>query len=55
VPDTLVAHIFTPFFTTKKQGGGIGLAMVRQLIHGNGGTVRYAKSVSAGARFIISF
>lgn len=55
VPDTLVAHIFTPFFTTKKQGGGIGLAMVRQLIHGNGGTVRYAKSVSAGARFVISF
>ena len=55
VPDTLAAHIFTPFFTTKKQGGGIGLAMVRQLIHGNGGTVRYAKSVGAGARFIISF
>jgi C4-dicarboxylate-specific signal transduction histidine kinase len=55
VPDALVAHIFTPFFTTKKQGGGIGLAMVRQLIHGNGGSVRYAKSVSAGARFIVSF
>ena len=55
VPDTLIAHIFTPFFTTKKQGGGIGLAMVRHLIHGNGGTVRYAKSVSAGARFIITF
>jgi signal transduction histidine kinase len=55
VPDALVAHIFTPFFTTRKQGGGIGLAMVRQLIHGNGGTVRYAKSVSAGARFIVSF
>ena len=55
VPDALVAHIFTPFFTTKKQGGGIGLAMVRQLIHGNGGTVRYAKSVSAGARFVITF
>ncbi|MES3025731.1 MAG: ATP-binding protein [Pseudomonadota bacterium] len=55
VPDALVAHIFTPFFTTKKQGGGIGLAMVRQLIHANGGTVRYAKSLSAGARFIITF
>ena len=55
VPDALAAHIFTPFFTTKKQGGGIGLAMVRQLIHGNGGTVRYAKSVSAGARFVVSF
>jgi signal transduction histidine kinase len=55
VPDDLVAHIFTPFFTTRKQGSGIGLAMVRQLVHGNGGTVRYAKSVSAGARFVISF
>ena len=55
VADAVAAHIFTPFFTTKKQGGGIGLAMVRQLIHGNGGTVRYARSVSAGARFIISF
>ena len=55
VPDALVAHIFTPFFTTRKQGGGIGLAMVRHLIHENGGAVRYAKSVGQGARFIISF
>jgi C4-dicarboxylate-specific signal transduction histidine kinase len=55
VPAALVPHIFTPFFTTKKQGGGIGLAMVRQLIHGNGGTVRYARSVSDGARFVITF
>lgn len=55
VPDALVAHIFTPFFSTKKQGGGIGLAMVRHLIHGNGGTVRYAKSVSPGARFVVTF
>lgn len=55
IPDELVKHIFTPFFTTKKNGSGIGLAMVRQLVHGNGGTVRYAKSVSAGARFLISF
>ncbi|WP_306391731.1 sensor histidine kinase [Telluria beijingensis] len=50
-----VAHIFTPFYTTKKQGGGIGLAMVRQLVHANGGTVRYAKSVGKGARFVIGF
>jgi signal transduction histidine kinase len=55
VPPELVSHIFTPFFTTKKQGGGIGLAMVRHLVHGNGGTVRYARPVGQGARFVISF
>lgn len=55
VPLELVKHIFTPFFTTKKQGGGIGLAMVRHLVHENGGTVRYARPAGAGARFIISF
>jgi signal transduction histidine kinase len=55
VPEGLAAHIFTPFFTTKKQGGGIGLAMVRHLIHENGGTVRHARSVGQGARFVITF
>lgn len=55
VPDELAAHIFTPFFSTKKHGSGIGLAMVRQLVHGNGGTVRYARPVGAGARFVIAF
>ena len=55
VPDELLADIFTPFFTTKPQGSGIGLALVRQLIHRNGGTVRYAKSVGGGARFVLAF
>ena len=55
VPEDVAAHIFTPFFTTRKQGGGIGLAMVRHLVHANGGTVRYARPVGKGARFIISF
>ncbi|MTV51405.1 sensor histidine kinase [Pseudoduganella buxea] len=55
VPDDMAPHIFTPFFSTKKQGRGIGLAMVRQLVHGNGGTVRHARAVTRGARFIVSF
>jgi len=55
VPQDLAAQVFTPFFSTKKQGRGIGLAMVRHLVHANGGMVRYAKPVGAGARFIITF
>ena len=55
VPDHLAGDIFTPFFSTKSKGSGIGLAMVRQLVHRNGGTVRYAKAVGSGARFIVTF
>ena len=55
VPDELVADIFTPFFSTKSKGSGIGLAMVRQLIARNGGAVRYAKSIGSGARFVVTF
>jgi len=55
VPDDVAGDIFTPFFSTKGRGTGIGLAMVRQLVHRNGGAVRHAKSVGAGARFVITF
>ena len=55
VPDNLMAHLVTPFFTGKINVCGIGLAMGRQLVHGKGGTVRYAKSVGGGARFILTF
>jgi C4-dicarboxylate-specific signal transduction histidine kinase len=55
VPDDLAAHIFTPFFSTKKQGRGIGLALVRQLVHANGGMVRHARPVGGGARFVLTF
>ncbi len=55
MPEHLLADIFTPFFSTKSKGSGIGLAMVRQLVHRNGGTVRYAKAVGGGARFVITF
>lgn len=55
VPDELIADIFTPFFSTREKGSGIGLAMVRQLVHRNGGAVRYARSVGGGARFVVTF
>jgi signal transduction histidine kinase len=55
ISDAVAADMFTPFFSTKKQGGGIGLAMVRQLIQLNGGTVRHVRPVNDGAHFIITF
>ncbi|MDR7335781.1 ATP-binding protein [Roseateles asaccharophilus] len=51
----LEGQIFTPFFTTREGGSGIGLAVVRQLVHGLGGTVRHAKRPGGGACFVLTF
>jgi nitrogen fixation/metabolism regulation signal transduction histidine kinase len=32
IPETIIDHIFTPFFTTRKGGSGIGLSLVRQIM-----------------------
>ncbi|UTH75040.1 PAS domain-containing sensor histidine kinase [Chromobacterium sp. IIBBL 290-4] len=55
VPDELIEQIFTPFYSTKAKGRGIGLALVRQLVNSNGGTVRYARKLNGGARLILTF
>jgi len=51
----LEARIFTPFFTTREGGSGVGLAVVRQLVHGLGGTVRHARRPGGGACFVLTF
>ncbi|MBV8033936.1 ATP-binding protein [Roseateles sp.] len=51
----LEGRIFTPFFTTRAGGSGVGLAVVRQLVHGLGGTVRHAKRPGGGACFVLTF
>jgi signal transduction histidine kinase len=51
----LERQIFMPFFTTREGGNGIGLTVVRQLMYGMGGRVRYARSLEGGAMFVLIF
>lgn len=39
IPDDIAAHIFIPFFTTKKEGSGIGLSLSRQIMRVSGGAL----------------
>jgi len=39
IPRDVQERIFEPFFSTKPQGSGLGLALVRRVISGAGGTV----------------
>ena len=43
-----MAHIFEPFFSTKKQGTGLGLAMVRGILTQHAGTVEIRSTVGMG-------
>ena len=44
VPEESQAHLFEPFFTTRAQGTGLGLAVARQSIEDIGGTLIYRAS-----------
>ena len=48
--ESVLAHIFDPFFSTKEHGTGLGLTMVRQIIESFGGQVKASSQPQQGTR-----
>ena len=48
------ASIFTPFFTTKSRGIGLGLAVTRRVIEAHGGTISVQSTPSVGTSFTVT-
>lgn len=48
-----MAHVFTPFHTTKADGSGLGLFLVQRIVNGHGGVVRVKSTPGQGSEFII--
>ncbi len=46
-------QLFTPFFTTKERGSGLGLATVQRIVDTHGGSVTVESSPGQGARFVV--
>ena len=55
VPSEIGQRVFEPYFTTKDDGTGLGLALVRQTFEAHGGTIRLEDTPGGGATFTIVF
>jgi two-component system sensor histidine kinase HydH len=54
VPEDIRQKIFLPFYTTKEEGIGFGLALVQKIIVSHGGTIHVNTGSGHGAVFVIS-
>ena len=53
IPAADLERIFIPFFTTKSQGHGIGLALAHRVITEHGGTLTASNVAEGGAEFMV--
>ncbi|RJQ48610.1 MAG: PAS domain S-box protein [Nitrospiraceae bacterium] len=53
IPDDIKNKIFLPFYSTKPQGIGFGLALVQKIIVSHGGSIEVASKEGEGTQFTI--
>ena len=53
IPEEVMPRLFSPFFTTKPEGNGLGLAEVQKVIQAHGGTIDVASIIDKGTVFTI--
>ena len=55
IPVSSQEQIFIPFFTTKKEGSGIGLSISRQIMRNHTGSIELLRSDAASTVFKLRF
>jgi len=55
LPDEVRAHLFTPFFSTKKNGRGLGLTLAHEILTQHGCEFALDNHPQGGAEFTIRF
>ncbi len=54
IPSQQVEHIFEAFYTTRRGGTGLGLAVARSVARAHGGELRWVAQEGPGARFVLT-
>ena len=55
IDEEALSKIFIPFFTTKKQGSGIGLSLSKQIMRKHGGAINVKSVMNEGTEFTLRF
>lgn len=53
IPEHHINKLFTPFFTTKEQGTGLGLALVKKVVDEHQGNIQVESTENIGTTFTI--
>jgi two-component system sensor histidine kinase PilS (NtrC family) len=54
IPDEDLPHIFEPFYSTKAEGSGIGLALVYRVLQDHGGHIEARSRLGEGTTFTLT-
>lgn len=55
IEEDALKKIFIPFFTTKKNGSGIGLSLSKQIMRKHGGNITAKSQIGEGTEFLLKF
>jgi nitrogen fixation/metabolism regulation signal transduction histidine kinase len=54
ISSDVIARVFEPYFTTKREGSGLGLAMVKNIVLLHGGTIDVSSEPGKGTTFVVA-